>query len=239
MSARLFIRNDDACRLDSAFRFFFELARDHEIPVVHAVIPGKLEKSLIRFLCRAKEKTPQLLDIVQHGWLHANHCVDGKTKFEFGASRTYSMQREDIRLGQKKMRQAFGGYFTRAFVPPYHGYDQRTWRVLGEEGFQVFSGGAPRAGLKKGIMEIPAEVSFSRYDKGRKSIYPAKEVLGKLARGIHRRPICGVVTHHADFKTMASHKELERFFKCVAGLKSKEGWRVLLFSDILSVTRGK
>ena len=55
------------------FRFLFDMAVKRGIPVVHAVIPGKIDRGAIRFLRRAKEKTPQLLDIVQHGWMHANH----------------------------------------------------------------------------------------------------------------------------------------------------------------------
>ena len=40
---------------------------------------GRWTKSLSGFLCRAKEKTPQLLDIVQHGWVHANHSLEAGT----------------------------------------------------------------------------------------------------------------------------------------------------------------
>ena len=58
-------------------------------------------------------------------------------------------------------------------------------------------------------------------------------MIGVLARGIYRRPLSGVVTHHADFSTAALRKELIRFFDCIAALEAKEGWRVLLFSDIL------
>jgi len=42
------------------------------------------------------------------------------------------------------------------------------------------------------------------------------------------------LTHHADFSTVARRKELTRFFDCIAALESKEGWKGLLFSDILS-----
>ena len=80
MSARLFIRNDDVWTLDREFRFFFDLAIDRGIPVVYAVIPGKMDQGLIRFLCRAKEKTPQLLDIVQHGWIQCEPFSGGGIK---------------------------------------------------------------------------------------------------------------------------------------------------------------
>ena len=165
-------------------------------------------------------------------------CIDVGTKYEFGAVRSLKSQREDIRQGQKKMRLAFGEYFTPAFVPPYHGYDQRTLRVLHEEGFKVFSAGMRPSEAKRRFIEAPAQVSFSRYEQGQTGIHHAKDVIGLLAKGIYRRPLTGVVTHHADFTTAASRKELTRFFDCIAALKAKEGWRVLLFSDILSGSKG-
>ena len=238
MSARLFIRNDDVWTLDREFRFFFEQAAGHGIPVVYAVIPGKMERGLIRFLSRAKEKTPQLLDIVQHGWMHTNHGVDIDSKYEFGPSRDYRVQQTDIRQGQEKMRRAFGEHLTCAFVPPYHGYDQRTLRGLHQEGFQIFSAGTRLAKKDKRFIELPAQVSFSRYSQGRTSIQSARELISILARGINRRPLSGVVTHHADFAGAAARGQLMRFFDCIAALQAKEGWRVLLFSDILSTAKG-
>jgi peptidoglycan/xylan/chitin deacetylase (PgdA/CDA1 family) len=232
MSARFFSRNDDVWTRDREFRFFFDQAMDRGLPVVHAVIPGKMDQGLIRFLCRAKEKTPQLLDIVQHGWVHADHSVDEGIKYEFGALRSLKSQREDIRQGQQKMRQAFGENYTPAFVPPYHGYDQRTLQVLDEEGFQIFSAGRRRPGLKRRFIEIPVQVSFSRYDQGKKSVHKAGDVVRILAGGIERRPLSGVLTHHADFSTAASRKELSRFFDLIEALRKKKKWQVLLFSDL-------
>jgi hypothetical protein len=236
MSARLFIRNDDVWTLDREFRFFFDLAIEHGLPVVHAVIPGKMDKSLTRFLCRAREKTPQLLDIVQHGWVHKNHSVDAGTKYEFGPSRDFGTQHIDIKQGLKKMHKAFGELFTPAFVPPYHGYDEQTIRLIEELGFKIFSAGTRLPKVKRRFIDIPAQVSFSRYEKGRKSINDAKDVLGILARSIDRQPLSGVLTHHADFAGAAYRKELTRFFDCIAALELKERWKVLLFSDLLSGT---
>jgi len=234
MSARFFIRNDDVWTLDREFRFFFDLALERGLPVIYAVIPGKMERGLVRFLCRAKERTPQLLDIVQHGWLHADHSLEAGTKYEFGSSRAYGPQQEDIRQGFKKMRMAFGENFIPAFVPPYHGYDRRTLQVLHEEGFQVFSAGGRLSQKSKGLIEIPAQVSFSCYEKGRPKIKNAREVVGILAGGIYGRALSGVVTHHEDFSTAVFRKQLMLFFDCIVALKAKEGWRPFLFSDILS-----
>ncbi|MDE2028336.1 MAG: DUF2334 domain-containing protein [Candidatus Omnitrophica bacterium] len=232
MKKCLFIRDDDVWTLNQRFHFFFENARQRGIPVVYAVIPGRLESGLARFLCRAKEETPHLLDIVQHGWVHRNHSKD--TKYEFGPLRSLKDQRRDIQEGQKKMRLAFGKRLTNAFVPPYHGYDLQTLRVLEEEGFQVFSNGAFNGQLKGRFMDLPAQLSFSRYGQGRTDIYQAKEMIGGLLKGIGHYPLVGVVTHHMDFTTSGKRKELALFLDYISALKEKKGWRVKLFSEIIT-----
>ena len=232
-SARFFIRNDDVWTLDREFRYFFDLAIEYKIPVIHAVIPGKMDEQTIRFLCRAKAKNPQLLDIVQHGWMHTNYSKKIGTKYEFGPLRSLKNQRQDIQQGLRKMRQAFGEYFTPAFVPPYHGYDQCTLQILQEENFQLFSVGMRRIGKKMKFLELPAEISFSQYGPGQPRIRSAKGVLADLAKSIHHQSLSGVLTHHSDFSNAISRKELRQFFGYMAALKSKEGWRAQLFSDVL------
>lgn len=231
MGRCLFIRDDDAWTLDKRFRFFFDLAMEWQLPVVYAVIPGKMDKGFIRFLRRAKEKKPQLLDIVQHGWVHANHSFRLGIKYEFGASRSLKFQREDIQQGLKQMRLAFGDQFTPAFVPPYHGYDKRTLQVLHEEKFMIFSAGVPRIGDKKPFMEIPTQVSFSQYKQGKKNIHKAKDVIGNLVRILNRRTLAGVLTHHSDFVTSTTYEELTMVFDFIAKMRNEGKWSVLLFSD--------
>ncbi|MCC6758829.1 MAG: DUF2334 domain-containing protein [Candidatus Omnitrophica bacterium] len=240
MSARIFIRNDDACQLDKRFLYFFDLARDMGLPVIHAVIPGKIDKDCIRFLNRAKERTPRLLDIVQHGWVHADYSLDPRTKYEFGASRSYQSQQEDICFGLKKMRSAFGQNFTPAFVPPFCGYDQRTWKILVEEGFHIFSAGTRKSGKRSGMVELPAILSTTCYDNPAKVfINKATDIVQGLIRSAHRIAVAGVVTHHADFTTAASRKDLARLFKFIVALRERKKWQVYLFSDLLSKAKIK
>lgn len=231
MGQCFFIRDDDAWTMDKSFRFFFDAAIERKVPVVYAVIPGKMEKGLIRFLRRAKERAPHLLDIVQHGWLHTNHSRTEGKKYEFGASRSLKDQREDIQRGLKQMRLSFGDQFTPAFVPPYHGYDQRTLRILEEERFWSFSIG--RQDKKCRLLQLPAKISFTRYNiDGSKLIQKAEEIVKILGKSFNRQLLPGIVTHHEDFRTAASHKELMRFFDFIDKLRSKEKWRPILFADI-------
>lgn len=231
-NARLFIRNDDVWMLDPSFRFFFDQAISRNLPIIYAVIPGKMEKGLIRFLRRAKERKPHLLDIVQHGWLHVDHSTGDVEKYEFGASRSLKLQRENIQQGVRKMCLAFGDGFTPAFVPPFHGYDERTLRILQEEGFQIFSAGNSKLKKESGLLELPANISFSRYGKGRVSTNTAMDVVEMLIKDICRVPLSGIVTHHVDFITAVSRKELTRFFDLIETLRSRKKLRVLLFSEL-------
>lgn len=236
-SARFFIRNDDVWTLDHEFRFYFNLAVERRIPVVHAVIPAKMDPALIDFLCKAKEKYPHLLDIVQHGWLHMNYSGDNLKKYEFGHLRSLEKQRQDINQGFKKMRQAFGDLFTPAFVPPYHGYDENTLKVIEEAGFSIFSAGINQLKTKKKFIELPAQISFSHYEQGRTSIYNAVEMVQALERNIARWALSGVLTHHADFNTEACRRELIKFMDVITGLMDKNVFRGLLFSDIVLVLK--
>lgn len=231
MAQGFFIRDDDVWTLDKSFQLFFNVAIERRVPVVYAVIPGKMDKGLIRFLRRAKEKTPELLDIVQHGWVHVNHSKIRGKKYEFGTSRSLKSQREDIRQGLRQMRLAFGDQFTPAFVPPYHGYDERTLRILGEESFWGFSIG--KLENKCRLFQLPAKVSFTSYNKdGSWSINTANSMVEMLGRNFYRQPLPGVVTHHEDFKTAAAYKELIRFFDFIKKLQNKKKWQAILFADL-------
>ncbi|MBL8013064.1 MAG: DUF2334 domain-containing protein, partial [Candidatus Omnitrophica bacterium] len=139
MSKFLFIRNDDVWNLDESFKSFFDFMLDQRIPVVYGVIPAMLKDDAAQFLRRAKKKSPKLLDIVQHGYAHRNHAPEGEHKYEFGSSRTYVEQLEDISRGMKIMRRSFGEFMTPGFVPSYHAYDTNTIRVLVKLGIPLLS----------------------------------------------------------------------------------------------------
>lgn len=232
MVPRLFIRDDDACTLDKSFRFFFDAAMERAIPVIYAVIPGRMDEDFVRFMLRAKGRTPHLLDIVQHGWMHTNHAKD-ETKYEFGALRPLKSQRQDITRGLQRMRSAFADSFTPVFVPPFHGYDKRTLQILTEEDFQAFSAGIPRLNISKRFIEYPAKLSFTKYNNGKPyTLNTAAEMIKMLIRAVRRDPLSGVLTHHADFTTSSSRRELIKFLDYLKTLIEKKEWRILLFSDL-------
>ena len=168
MSARLFIRNDDVWTLDHEFRFFFDLAKDRGIPVVHAVIPGKMDQGLIRFLCRAKEKTPQLLDIVQHGWIHANHSLDGgQQNMNSGLRAVFECP--SVRIsgrGKKKCAWRLGSILPLRSFRRIMGMMKAPYGCFMRRVFRFFQPGHAGQRQSRRFIEIPAQISFSRYEQG-------------------------------------------------------------------------
>lgn len=240
MAARLFIRDDDVTTLDKSFRSFFDLAMTYRIPVVYAVIPGRTEKSLVRMLLRHKERTPELLDIVQHGWKHTNHSDVADRKYEFGAFREYEAQHEDMEKGRKRMLSLFGKSFVSAFVPPYHGYDERTLKIVQDLGFRIFSAGKKVTQRERSFLDIPASLSFSVYAKDAPvSTVSCSLMLKRVSVGLLARKIVGVVCHHADFSSRTARRELELFFCCISRLRNRGELRLVLFSDLLNSVKNR
>jgi len=116
----LFIRNDDVYAYDDNFVNLFTFFTENSIPVVYGVVPKLIEKKLIHFLNKKKRENPDLFDIVQHGFCHANHSKNPTSKYEFGTSRSYKQQKDDILRGYTLMKKIFKSNFTPAFIPPYH-----------------------------------------------------------------------------------------------------------------------
>ncbi len=230
-----FIRDDDVCTLDEAFRVFFKNAIDYQVPVIYAVIPGKMEKDLIRFLCHKKEEHPDLIDIVQHGWMHLNYSSEKKVKYEFGPSRSPQNQREDIQRGLLHMKQAFGDLFTPVFVPPFHGYDDTTLEILAEERVLGFSAGDCSGVKGVEFVLLPARISFSRYDETGVTINSARMVMKELIRESSYVPLSGIVTHHSDFKGPESREQLIRFFELLYKFRNFKGQSAFLFSQFIKI----
>ncbi len=232
MSARIFIRNDDVATLEPRFQFFFKAAFEREIPIVHAVIPGKMDPALVAFLLRYKQERPDLIDIVQHGWMHTNHAVQTGAKYEFGQARHSQYQEEDIHQGLQRMEEAFGKCWTSAFVPPYHGYNEQTLRILEGKGFQIFS--ANYGGLASHRMKnCPTHISFTDYVRGQKLIKQADLIKGQLLKSLVSCPIIGILTHHEDFNSESSREQLMQFFDFIKRGEQKMKWQITLLAGVV------
>jgi hypothetical protein len=236
MSKFLFIRNDDVWTLDQSFRAFFDLMLGQKIPVVYGVIPAKLQEDAARFLRRAKEKDPELLDIVQHGYAHVNHAPAGDHhKYEFGETRTYAEQYEDIAKGMQIMRHAFGESLTPGFIPPYHSDDASTIDAIEALGIPLYSSRLKVPRPAKKFIEIPAQIWANRADEqGVASPMDFHGLSRDLASVLASGPITGIVFRHHMMTNPKDQDVLKALMQLVLQERSEGRIRTVLFSDLLN-----
>ena len=113
MVAKFWVRDDDAWTVSVGLERLCALARRHKLNVGLAVVPAKLDRSLISFL---GVETAHFYPMC-HGWKHVNYGREGRPA-EFGRDRPISELRNDGRLAF----QSFSGHFPNAeavFVPPF------------------------------------------------------------------------------------------------------------------------
>jgi hypothetical protein len=130
----VFFRNDDVNALDDTFKEFFEIFIARSIPLVLAVEPANLTTEMVHYLLKAQAAGPGLIEIVQHGWSHAAY-----DRGEFGGSRGYADQLDDICRGLNVMRTTFSEAFFPAFSFPFGLYNEHSIQVLSELGYLVLS----------------------------------------------------------------------------------------------------
>lgn len=231
----LFIRDDDVYNTDANFMNIFEFCLKQEISLVYGVIPNKITPALIKLLNKEKSKFPHLFDIVQHGWRHKNYNSGVINKYEFGPLRNYEQQKRDIRKGLFRMINAFGRNFTPAFIPPYHGYDKTTLRIIDELHYPIFSADKINFRENKRFIELPAIISLNEFSKkGKPLLTDVTSTLRKITRFINSsNKILGIVFHHHMLKNASQLKDMQKTLLFLKGL-SHEGYiRIVLFSHIL------
>jgi hypothetical protein len=230
MKKLVFIRDDDVCQLTPAFLAFFDYCFDNDIPVVYAVIPGRMQSSMVRFLRRRKKQKPLMVDIVQHGWRHTNYQRKNKAerggKYEFGPLRSYAVQYRDMCRGRSKMLEAFEGDFTDAFVPPFHGYDKATLHAVAACGFKMFSARKNEFFPRKDVICLPVSLSLP-------AGHDFRGLLNILWRHLKSQDrIIGVLGHHEKLRSERLRREAFNFFSALKKLQKEGACRLTTFSGI-------
>ena len=133
MKKIVFLRNDDADIRSDELVFFTECFLNRGLPLVHAVIPGKLTEETAEWFKSIKKGTPKLLELTQHGWIHP------EPPNEFGGKKSYEEQYESVSKGKARMEEVFGSDFFHAFSYPGGYYNRHSMKVLDALGFKVVS----------------------------------------------------------------------------------------------------
>ncbi|MFQ5544144.1 MAG: glycosyltransferase, partial [Nitrospiria bacterium] len=135
---RIFLRDDDANDDLEKLRQLFDVTLASGVPLNLEIIPDDLTEAGIRLLRNHKHLHPTLVELNQHGWRHVNHETEGR-KCEFGVSRTFEQQLEDISKGKSRLEKIFNSKFYPVFTPPWNRCTEETLKALDHLGFKVFS----------------------------------------------------------------------------------------------------
>lgn len=126
-------RDDDLEAPSPALDRLLELRAD--APIALAVIPKSAKESLAVRLgeCPA-------LDILQHGFAHANHSRAGEKKSEFGAHRPATEAIAELSAGRQILADMFGDRFLPVLAPPWNRISGALAERLGDAGLVALSG---------------------------------------------------------------------------------------------------
>jgi hypothetical protein len=191
----LFLRDDDIDNDEETLQHLFDITLARHVPLNLEIIPGALTDSGIKLLDHHKHLHPTLFELNQHGWLHLNHEKEGR-KCEFGISRNFDQQWEDISGGKTLLEKIFGDKFYPVFTPPWNRCTEETFKVLDRLGFRVFSkdkGDRPVTGF--GFKEISTTLDLYRW-KGKPSMKSPEEIVESLTFQMRETGPIGILLHH-------------------------------------------
>ncbi len=186
------LRDDDAFQDNEKVRRLLSLCNKYSVPMAWAVVPEKLEESLVKLF-----QSEPLVTVIQHGFAHQNHGKGSGTSGEFQYHRPLEKMRADAKSGQQILAQRFGKQFLPIFVPPWNQISDAMIAELPKLGFL----GLSRFGDEE--KTYPFKICNSNCDllKWKPQVHFAGEekslncIIEELQRGNFN---IGILTHHLD-----------------------------------------
>jgi predicted glycosyltransferase len=191
----LFLRDDDVDVDEDSLTHLLDLALARSIPMNLEIIPGRLTPACTAILKNALRADRALLSLDQHGWMHNNHEAEGR-KCEFGPSRSFTQQLNDIARGKAILESTFEDLFYPAFTPPWNRCTADTYQVLDELGFRVFSKDRGKERLTEHrFIEISTTLDLYTWKEGPRMKSPS-DIIDILIEQLDTLPIVGLLLHH-------------------------------------------
>ena len=181
-----FFRDDDAGWGDERLHRLLDVFEAAGAPIDVAVIPRATTPELAAALGARRS---ELVRIHQHGLAHENHEPAGR-KCEFGVSRSYEQQLDDIATGQRILRDLLELEPDSIFTPPWNRCTAETARAVRAAGIDVLSreSRAERFDVA-GVRELPVAVDWVRFSSA--------ELGAAIADAVADGAPVGVMLHHA------------------------------------------
>ena len=195
--AELWWRDDDAIDVGPSLDRLVDLVRDTQMPLALAVVPAQATAALADRVANEPG-----IDVLQHGYAHANHAVAPEKNVELGLQRPAMMTLGELATGWMALERLFGDRALAVMVPPWNRIAPVLVPTLPEIGYRGLStfGPRPRVHPVRGLLQVNTHVDLIDW-KGGRSFAGEETVLAALvtalarARGGDGEPV-GILSHH-------------------------------------------
>ncbi len=195
----LWWRDDDAVEPSAALEALLEMAGPAS-PLALAVIPALARPALARRIGGTEH-----VDVLQHGYAHANHAPPPEKKSELGPHRALAEMTGEMAAGRARLTALFGGKALPVMVPPWNRIGDETAAALAGIGFHGLSLYRPREATSRfRLAVVNVHVDLVDWRQGRGFIGEARALAALVEHLRDRREgrvdadePTGVLTHHA------------------------------------------
>jgi hypothetical protein len=201
--ATLWWRDDDAAGPSDRLDRLFSISGD--IPIALAVIPSGADSRLAAWLAHPlrSHQTARLF-VLQHGWRHQSHAVDGK-KSEFPPERSRRAVACDLAAGRMRLVTLFEARALPVLAPPWNRFDCRFLSLLVDCGLSGISSVGPRRLVRPapGVVAANIHVDLVAWTGDRGFIGEEAALRGLIGHlrarrstGVDAEEPTGILTHH-------------------------------------------
>ncbi|WP_295134236.1 polysaccharide deacetylase family protein [uncultured Reyranella sp.] len=195
--AELWWRDDDAVDAGRALDRLLAVGRETGTPLALAVVPAQATAALAD---RLSEEPG--VDVLQHGYAHANHAMAPEKKIELGLQRPAMLVLGELGTGWMALERLFGSRALAVMVPPWNRIAPILVPTLPEIGYRGLSTFGPRARVHpvRGLLQVNTHVDLVDWKGGRRfageeTALSALVTALARARGGDGEPI-GILSHH-------------------------------------------
>ena len=214
ITARLWLRDDDAIVPTPALHDLALLTARFRIPTLLAIIPAKTGEPLAEYLRDLSHLTPAV-----HGWSHANHAQTGEKKRELGLERGREMVLGEMAEAFSRMSDLHGERLVPMMVPPWNRIATELVPELPRLGYRALSVFGSRTFDVQGLAITNTHVDLIDF-RGTRACRDhdllARHIADELSRSrlADREPV-GILSHHC-IGDVSARQFLEKLFSITA-----------------------
>ena len=137
----IFFRNDDVREsIEPELVKLIDIFSAAEVPISLAVEPANVTQEVVDWVLEKQKCYPKVIEVIQHGYDH-NKESKYPQGTEFGTTRTFEDQYQDIQKGKQLMDTYFGKNWFQAMAFPYGSFNTPALLALDKAEFKVLSTG--------------------------------------------------------------------------------------------------